>query len=74
MDKKEELIQKIASITTRIQQEHPELLKYLNEQPNTVPNYNKQKSDIFTLENYYNSLKELIEKHDKAAKEAQQEK
>lgn len=57
--------QDILNITMRIHQEHPELSKYIEELPQRVFPKGKKKLNIAFLEDYYNSLEELIGEYSK---------
>lgn len=54
--KQQELLTKIAELTNEIEEEYPELGKYLNENPQTIPNTNHPKITIKELEDYLESL------------------
>ncbi len=56
MESQANLNQKIIAITLRIQREFPELSKYLNEMPVTIPTENNPEINAETLNNYYESL------------------
>jgi hypothetical protein len=58
-----ELEQKIINITSVIQQEYPELGKYITEMPEN--NSEEEEINIETLKSYYHSLEELVEKYAK---------
>lgn len=53
----------ILKITMVIRNEYPELLKYLNEMPVTIPDVNKPTINIDVLQEYYNSLLDLLRKY-----------
>ena len=55
-----ELNFKISAITTEIEQNHPELSKFLNEMPTTIPNDSSSKTDVKILNEYYESLKNIL--------------
>ncbi|MCB4807269.1 hypothetical protein LG651_03330 [Tamlana sp. 62-3] len=58
-----EILTEIASLTRTIEDDYPELQKYLDESRSTLPkgNFDKGELDAEELENYRNSLKNLIE-------------
>ena len=56
MTKEEELNEKIMKITTAIREDYPELHKYLNEMPVTIPSEKHPHVDIEELTKYYESL------------------
>jgi len=51
---------KIMEITNEIRSHHPELLKYLNEMPVTIPNKQNPEITIKSLRDYYDSLFVLL--------------
>lgn len=51
---------KILKIRTEIQEKYPELVKYLEEMPDTLPVKGESKIDVEELKNYFDSLKELV--------------
>ena len=51
-----ELEEKINKITSVIRTDYPELLKYLNEMPETIPNGEHPKIDEESLSKYYDTL------------------
>jgi len=57
------LLNKISELTRDIETNYPELYQFLDENPITIPNMSAPKIDPKELENYYNSLKDLLEKH-----------
>ncbi len=56
-----ELNEKILQLTMLIQTKYPELMKYLNEMPETIPNDANPHIDLETLQAYRESLEKLIE-------------
>ena len=60
MKTKAELNENILKITTVIYSEYPELIKYLNEMPITIPVDNSPEINITILEDYLNSLLEIV--------------
>ena len=59
----EELNSKIMQITSTIQEEYPELLKYLDEMPVTIPNEKDPEINNKNLKAYYNSLTALLQNY-----------
>ena len=53
----------ILKITMKIQEEFPELSKFIDEMPATIPNEKKPEINTTNLEHYYNSLLEMINKY-----------
>lgn len=60
MEANEDINDKILKITMVIQENYPELLKYLNEMPVTIPIENHPEVDHKNLEKYYDSLLNLF--------------
>ena len=58
-----ELNEKIVKITMTIRDEFPELLKFLNEMPETIPNEKNPEINVTNLQNYYNSLESTLRKY-----------
>jgi len=54
------LNEKIVAITMLIGECYPELLKYLNEMPITIPDKSKPEINVRILNEYYESLKNLL--------------
>jgi hypothetical protein len=53
----------ILKITMTIRYEFPELLKFLNEMTITIPDVKNPEISIKILEDYFNSLRELLIKY-----------
>lgn len=53
----------ILKITTTIREEFPELIKFLNEMPDTIPNVENPEITRKSLEEYFNSLQNLLLKY-----------
>jgi hypothetical protein len=60
MKTEQELNADIMEITLTIQNKYPELTKYIDEMPVTVPNKETPEINHKHLENYYNSLVALV--------------
>jgi hypothetical protein len=58
-----ELNSKILEITMRIKDHYPELTKYLEEMPVTVPTENNPEITLNHLRSYYESLYSLLDKY-----------
>lgn len=58
-----ELNENILKITTTIRNEFPELIKFLNEMPVTIPIESSPEINIKVLQDYFNSLKDLLKKY-----------
>jgi hypothetical protein len=63
METKKDINDKIIAITMKIQTEFPELSKYIAEMPVTIPNIEDPAINIDSLNEYYNSLKDLLSKY-----------
>jgi hypothetical protein len=55
--------EKILKITMFIKDKYPELSKYIEEMPVTIPNENKVEITLIDLQKYYNSLASLLGKY-----------
>ena len=60
MESETELNAKIIAITMQIQNEFPELSKYLNEMPVTIPTEENPEINTTILNNYYESLLRML--------------
>ena len=60
MESETELNAKIMTITMQIQNEFPELSKYLNEMPVTIPTEENPEINTAILNNYYESLLRML--------------
>lgn len=58
-----ELNNNIVKITMTIRNEFPELMKFLNEMPVTLPNLENPEINNKILEDYYDSLEDLLRKY-----------
>ena len=58
-----ELNQNIVKMTMTIRNEFPELMKFLNEMPETLPNLENPEINIKILQDYYDSLEDLLRKY-----------
>lgn len=65
MKTKTELDQDILNITLKINQEFPELAKYLQEMPVTVPDNDNSKVNLNSLNEYYDSLVVMMKNYSK---------
>lgn len=64
MATEKELNEAILTITLKIQSEFPELSKYIEEMPVTIPTANPEVK-LKNLKDYYDSLNNLIKKYAK---------
>ncbi len=60
METEKELNQKILAITQQIREKRPELIKHLNEMPNTIPSGQHSEVNTDKLRDYYESLERLL--------------
>jgi hypothetical protein len=63
MKTKDEISAEILAITMKIQDQYPELSKYIVEMPVTFPVEANPHITIKILQEYYNSLDELLKKY-----------
>ena len=63
MKTKKQLDKAILEITMKIKEKSPELSKYILELPVTIPNTEDPKINNKILEDYYNSLNDLLKKY-----------
>ncbi len=64
MKTEKELADAITKLTMTIKDRSPELSKYLEEMPVTIPNENHPDINRAELQKYYDSLCELLKKYD----------
>lgn len=62
------LLSEITALTREIETNYPEIYEHLDENPMTIPNMEYPKVNNKALEDYLESLKQLINKHKKASK------
>jgi hypothetical protein len=63
MKTENEIEEAILKITMKIKTEYPELSKYLEEMPVTIPEIKNPKINIKILQDYYNSLDSILKKY-----------
>ncbi|MGW9685753.1 hypothetical protein [Flagellimonas sp. 2504JD1-5] len=61
MKEMKEILSEIVLLTNQIEMEHPELYKFLDEQPMTIPVEDKPEIDQKTMEEYLLGLRQLLE-------------
>ena len=66
METENNLNEKIMVVINRIKNKHPELLKYLDEMPMTIPKENNPEINITILKEYYESLEKIEKEIDKS--------
>jgi hypothetical protein len=63
MKPQENINDKIFNITNIIKEKYPELMKYISEMPETIPNVVNKESMNQQLEDYYESLVKVVEEY-----------
>jgi hypothetical protein len=63
METEEEINAKIMKVTMVIQENYPELSKYLNEMPITIPIDSNPEINVKNLQKYYDALVTLFRKY-----------
>ena len=63
MKKIQKLTQEINELTVRIEQKYPELYRYLDENPITIPVDDEAKPTHKSFADYLESLKSILEKY-----------
>ncbi|MFV5695343.1 hypothetical protein ACM55G_07890 [Flavobacterium sp. LB3P122] len=63
METEKELNDAILKLTLKIQNEYPELSKYLVEMPVTIPDINSPEINIKILKDFYESLISILKKY-----------
>ncbi|SHM18045.1 hypothetical protein [Flavobacterium xanthum] len=63
MKTEKELNQAILEIILKIQNQYPELNKYLSELPATIPDVNNPEINTKVLHDYYESLENILKKY-----------
>ncbi len=63
MKREEELNKKIVKMTMTIRNEFPELMKFIGEMPETIPDKKNPEINIKILQDYYDSLEDLLRKY-----------
>jgi hypothetical protein len=58
-----ELNENIVKMTMTIRNEFPELMKFLSEMPVTIPNSESPEINVKILQDYYDSLEDLLRKY-----------
>jgi len=64
MESFDQLNKEILQITSIIRERHPELLKYLNEMPITLPDEQRPEVSESTLLEYRDSLRSLLKRYE----------
>lgn len=63
MKTEKELNENISKITMSIRNKFPELIKFLNEMPETIPDVEHPEINTKILQDYFNSLENLLMKY-----------
>lgn len=63
MESTRELTEKILAVTLEIQENYPELVKYLTEMTDTMPNEKHPEVDRKDLKEYYESLLTMVKEY-----------
>jgi ubiquinone/menaquinone biosynthesis C-methylase UbiE len=63
MKTKQEILEAITQLTFEIETENPELYRYLDEAPETLPSQEHPKMDAEALNNYLEGLNQLYRKY-----------
>jgi len=63
MEKMHKLFREITLLTTNIEVNYPELYRFLGENPLTIPSDDHPDIDVDIMQNYLESLKELLSHH-----------
>lgn len=64
-EKDQELTARITQLTSLIQERYPELIPYINEIPVTMPNDPHPEVNHKILQDYYDSLSQIVRNHEK---------
>jgi hypothetical protein len=59
----QQILSQISKLTTNIEVNYPELYQYLNEDPITIPSESNPDINIKVMNEYLESLKELLKHH-----------
>jgi len=63
----QKILTEIATLTRKIETDYPELYKYLDESPMTIPGQKNPNVDSKALENYLQTLKDMLNRYKKSA-------
>ena len=63
MDTTHKLLIEILNITLEIKTKYPELYQYLDETPNTIPSGDNTRVDMIALENYLETLEDMLKSY-----------
>lgn len=62
-DQVAELNSRIMEVTMKIKEKYPELTKYIEELPVTIPNEENPKVNLQSLQKYYETLNSILNKY-----------
>ena len=65
METQKELNDQIIAVTQEIREKNPELLKFMDEMPITIPNENNPEINNKTLKDYLESLQKILAEYKK---------
>jgi len=65
IQERKDLFREITELTSKIQRQYPELTKYLEEMPNTIPNHISNEEGLKPLIKYKDSLNTMISNYEK---------
>ena len=60
------VLSEITRLTTTLETEYPELYRFLDENPMTLPTGDETSLNLETMQNYLQSLKQLLKTYSKA--------
>lgn len=63
MDTTHKLLKEILNITLEIKTKYPELYQFLDETPNTIPSGDNTRVDTIALENYLETLEDMLKSY-----------
>lgn len=63
------ILTEISTLTRKIEDDYPELYKYIDENPMTLPDENSPDVDTEAFEEYLESLKSMIARYEEEHKE-----
>ncbi|WP_048331249.1 hypothetical protein [Bizionia psychrotolerans] len=63
MKKAKDVLTEISTLTSDIETNYPEVFEHLDEMPMTIPSQQNPDIDVKDLENYLESLKDIIKKY-----------
>lgn len=70
MKSEKQLNEAILDITLKIRNDYPELSKYLTEMPVTIPDVSNPEINIKILNDYYESLENILKKYTQTHKDS----